>query len=157
MRKGNSDAVVSGGGAGAEGSQAKSGDGAWEPQYCFSTLEFMPQDYEVMNLYTSTSPRLFFTQKLVCTRFLLEGEDGNCLPGVAPADEDEARLVDAKIVGQIILNENVVKRRIGDRSEVVEECQTEQDRAKALEKWFGIRLTVGEKRGIRGMVSELGA
>lgn len=165
MRKGNSTAVLSGGGAGTEGSATskhleQEGDSVWEAQYAFSTLEFLPQDFEIMNLYTSTSPRIWFTQKIVCTRFLLEGEDGSCLPDETTVQEgDEAEkekwLIDGKIVGQMILNQDVVKRRISDRSEVVEEIKTEEERARALEKWFGIRLTEGEKRGIRGMVSQL--
>jgi len=157
MRKGNSSAVLSGGGAGTEGSATSKDqeqEGVWEAQYAFSTLEFLPQDFEIMNLYTSTSPRIWFTQKIVCTRFLLEGENGSCLPNET-GDEKEKQLVDGKIVGQMILNQDVVKRRIGDRSEVVEEVKTEEDRVQALRKWFGIRLTEGEKRGIRGMVSQL--
>lgn len=157
MRKGNSSAVLSGGGAGTEGaatSKDQEQEGVWEPQYAFSTLEFLPQDFEIMNLYTSTSPRIWFTQKIVCTRFLLEGEDGSCLPDEI-GDKDEKRLVDGKIVGQMILNQDVVKRRIGDRSDVVEEGKTEEERVRALRKWFGIRLTEGEKKGIRGLVSQL--
>lgn len=154
-------------GDGGDGGDGKNGgSGEWEPQYCFSTLEFFPVDFELMNLYTSTSPRVWFTQKIVVTRFILEGDDGVCLPSSTTTttpqnNEDDAegdrKLVESKIVGQMILHSNVVKRRIGDKSEVVEELQTEEERARALEKWFGIRLTRGERRGIRGMVTELGA
>lgn len=30
-------------------------EGEWQPCYCFTTAEFLPQDFEVMNLWTSTS------------------------------------------------------------------------------------------------------
>lgn len=145
-------------------------DGEWQPNYAFTETEFLPQDFEMMNFYTSKSPRIFFTFKIVMVRYLLEGDDGSCVgeddhakSGSGPNGSGELdwegkldkQLVEKKIVGQIILNGSVVKRRIGSKTETLEELKTEDDRCKALEKWFGIVLTSGERRGIRGMVTEL--
>lgn len=131
----------------------------WMPQYAFTETEFLPADFAMMNWYTSTSPQMWFTYRIVCARYLLDGDfdDLSCTP---LNEEQELSMkmqarVDRKIVGQISLDGGVVKRRIGDKSEVVEVCKTEAERVKALERWFGIRLTAEERRGIKGLGTEL--
>ena len=48
-----------------------------------------------------------------------------------------------------------VKRRVRGKTEILETLQTEEDRVKALEKYFDMHLREGEIQGIRGMTSEL--
>lgn len=48
-----------------------------------------------------------------------------------------------------------VKRRIQGKSEIVEVMNSEEDRVKALGKYFDMHLRVGEIEGIRGLASEL--
>jgi len=135
------------------------GQPGWNAQYAFTETEFLPADFAMMNWYTSTSPQMWFTYRIVCARYLLQGDDDDLsLP--PPSEQQELSMkikarVDREIVGQISLDGGVVKRRIGDKSEIVEVCKTEEERVKALEKWFGIRLTAGERRAIKGLVTEL--
>lgn len=59
------------------------------------------------------------------------------------------------IVGAITLSGSTIKRRIREKSEVMVECVTEEERVAALEKHFGIVLSSKEQASIRGTVTEL--
>lgn len=108
----------------------------WRPAYCFSEIEFLPQDFGVMNFYTSQSRTSWFTQKVVCVRIILD------------ANEE-------KIEGQLILAGNQVKRRIRGESEVLQTLKTENDRVNALATWFGLHFQEEEVQGIQGLVSQI--
>ncbi|GAD94449.1 hypothetical protein PVAR5_3075 [Paecilomyces variotii No. 5] len=108
----------------------------WAPAYCFSDIEFLPQDFAVMNFSTSKGEGSPFTKDLMIMKGILD-------------DDEEA------LIGQYTLSGTEVKERIGGDAKTVEILRTEQDRVNALAKWFGIRLHQEEINGIRGMVSEL--
>lgn len=67
----------------------------------------------------------------------------------------------AKALGQITLVNEVFSRRMLNseegtvEKEVLRECKTEEERTEGLEEWFGIVLRDDEKKGIRGLVSEI--
>jgi arylamine N-acetyltransferase len=108
----------------------------WNSFYVFREEEFLLEDFRVMSYYTSTSAASFSTYTVVVVKFLREeGEE--------------------KVIGKVMLINGTVKRNLGGRTEVVEECETEEQRVMALKKWFGITLSEEEKRGIKGYVSEL--
>ena len=110
-------------------------DSDWEIKYSYTELEFLPQDYAVMNYYTSTSQRTFFTRIVVGEKKIL-GDDG-------------------EIIGNLILMGNNLKwRKHGDKEKEVE-FQTEAERLEALEKYFGIKFGAAERDGIRGLPSEI--
>lgn len=112
-------------------------DGApWRDMYHFGEMEFMPGDFEVMNLTTMSAPRSFFVQSVMCMWTLF----------------DEKKETPT---GLLILHRGYVKRRIGAESEFIEKFEDEEQRVKALEKYFGIVLTPEERNGIRGLASEL--
>lgn len=111
-------------------------DSDWLPMICFSEVEFLLQDFDVMNFCVSQNRTSWFTQVLVCSRMILD-EDGR------------------EIVGQVVMLGKEVKRRIQGKSEIVEVMNSEEDRVKALGKYFDMHLRVGEIEGIRGLASEL--
>lgn len=117
-------------------SHRESDDAAWIPGYSFTEIEFFPEDFEVMNLSTMSLPQSFFTQALICVRAFLSEENG-------------------ELEGFLILFHNEVKRRKGGTTEVIQTLKNEKKRVKALKDWFGIVLTEGEQKGIRGFVTEL--
>lgn len=104
--------------------------------YCFTELEFLPIDYSIMNYYTSTSPRTFFTKVIVAEKKILS-EDGETL------------------VGNIILGNGDLKWRIHGKKEKEIKFDNEDDRLKALDEHFGIRFGQVERESIRGLSSEL--
>lgn len=106
----------------------------WVPMYCFTELEFLPQDYEIMNLWTSQSRKTWFTYSIVATKMIME---------------------EGEVVGEIILSGAEVKRRMRGDVERLRDCKSEEDRVEALERWFGVKLTDGERKGVKGMVTAL--
>lgn len=109
-------------------------DHDWEPMYCFTELEFLPGDYQVMNLTTSTSPTTFFTQMVFMEKKLL-GNDG-------------------EIVGNIIIGTDI-KWRVHGKKEREIKFESEDDRVKAIEENFGIKLGIVERESILGLVSQI--
>ena len=107
----------------------KDEENTWTPTYCFTELEFLPQDYEMMSWFTSTFPTSFFTRHVTATRMVL----------------DEAG---EKIVGNITLFEATIKKSIGGKSEVLKECKTEDERVKALKEYFDIELREEQINGL---------
>ncbi|KAH8896679.1 cysteine proteinase [Thozetella sp. PMI_491] len=112
------------------------GTAPWREQTCFLDHEFLPGDFQVMNLRTMTNPTSLFVKSVVATKIIL--------------DEQAVRPV-----GVIILFRNYVKRRIGDKAEIIENLETEEDRVKALGTYFDIVLSAEDQRAIRGLASEL--
>ena len=106
----------------------------WEPTYCFAETEFLPQDYEMMNFWTSQNRKSFFTYAILMAKLVME---------------------EGKLVGTVTMRDAVAKRRVGDEAVEMRTCKTEEERLEVLRDWFGIRLTLEEERGIRGTVTEL--
>jgi arylamine N-acetyltransferase len=116
-------------------------DREWNSFYCFPEFEFLPQDFEIMNYFTSTSQGAtnFQTRTVLIVRFL-RGEVGG---------EEE------QIVGKVMLVNGEIKRNMGGKTELVKVCETERERVKAVEEYFAITLTEEEKEAVRGRNVEL--
>ena len=85
----------------------------WLPMYCFTELEFLPQDYETMNFQTSQSRTSWFTYKIVVVKMILE---------------------EGEIVATLMLVGGDLRRRIKGEIEDLKACKTEEDRVQALEE-----------------------
>jgi arylamine N-acetyltransferase len=109
----------------------------WLDAYAFNEIEFFPEDYEVMNLHTMTTRWSFFTQTVLCVKVVLD-EKQEDIEGVVSLYKDEVK---KKIKGEVVESEKF---------------ETETERVKGLEKWFGIRLNEEERKGIRYLSTELG-
>ncbi|KAL7813637.1 arylamine N-acetyltransferase 1 [Trichoderma aethiopicum] len=110
----------------------------WIERYCFTDMEFFREDYQVANYYCSTVRTSVFVNQVFALRGILNDE-GNGLAGV------------------LTLVQGEVRRRVDGvpGMEVVERMDNEEERVKALGKWFAIPLTNKEARAIRQMPSEL--
>ncbi|KAL8763243.1 MAG: hypothetical protein Q9184_000883 [Pyrenodesmia sp. 2 TL-2023] len=111
-------------------------DKDWEPTYCFSETEFLPQDYELMNFWTSQNRRSLFTYSILMAKMIMS-EEGRLIGAVTLSDGRDA------------------KKRIGSEVVEIRVCKSEQERLQLLKDWFDIRLTEEEERGITGTVTEL--
>lgn len=109
-------------------------DQPWTPGYAFTEIEFFLADFEVMNFFTSRSRDCFLTTKLLVVMFLREGD---------------------QVYGKLVLDHDKVKKNVGGKNEIIEECNTEKERIQALRHHFGVELTEDEQSGIRGKISEL--
>lgn len=108
----------------------------WLSMICFSEMEFLPQDFELMNFAVSQRRSSWFTQTFVCTRMILDSNG-------------------QEIVGQCILAGKEVKRRVRGQTEILQVIGSEDDRVKALAKYFDMHLRDSEIQGIRGLGSEI--
>lgn len=109
-------------------------DQPWVPSYAFSEMEFTPSDFEMMNYFTSSHRTSWFTYFVVCVKMVME---------------------DGEIVGDVTLFGSEVKRRIRGKSELLCLCSSEEERVKALDELLGVKLSLAEVSGIRGMPTEL--
>ena len=108
----------------------------WEPMYCFTETEFLPRDFEMMNFWTSQSRKSLFTNCIMCVRKIMDERSH-------------------ELVGTLILTGAEVKRRVGEKTEHLKTCKTEEDRVEVLENMFGVKLTNEEKSAIGGLVTQL--
>lgn len=113
-------------------------DKPFMPNYCFpDNVEFLPGDYMIMNQFTSTDKRVFFTQIVVAVKHILS-DDGE------------------EVVGEIVLLGNKVHRRVFGKKTDLGTLDSEDQRVEALEQHLGIRLTEMQRYGILGMQSMIG-
>ncbi|KAJ5169413.1 Arylamine N-acetyltransferase [Penicillium coprophilum] len=108
----------------------------WLPMICFADVEFLPQDFGVMNFSVSQSRTSWFTQVFVCMRMIMD-QSGT------------------EIIGQCVMSSKEVKERLRGETKILQVLGTEEDRVKALAKYFDMHLREDEIQGIRGMISEL--
>ncbi|KAF1984182.1 arylamine N-acetyltransferase 1 [Aulographum hederae CBS 113979] len=108
----------------------------WVDIYCFTELEFLPDDYKIMSLYTSTSPQTFFTQMVVCVLLLRD------------ADKEELK-------GTMILLGNNLKARIDGNTNTSKAFESEDDRLECLKDTFGIVFDGSGKKAIKGTAAEV--
>lgn len=108
----------------------------FKPKYCFTELEFLPQDFAVMNHYVSTSRTSMFVNTLLCMKLL--------------PDEKYS-----EIIGDITLWGSEIKEREWGLSRSMMEIKSERDRVEALEKCMGVKLLDEEVNGIRGLPTEI--
>lgn len=109
-------------------------DSQWTPGYCFSEIEFLPQDFETMNFFVSKSQKSWFTYYVVCLKFLMD-------------EQTEEIVGDVTLFGrELTERKNGVGKKIGT-------LNSEVERVEALEKYLGVKLSSTEKAGIEGMAS----
>ncbi|KAI8629070.1 cysteine proteinase [Xylariaceae sp. FL1651] len=114
-------------------------DKEWNPFYAMAEVEFMPLDWEVVNVYASNSSKSWQTNTVIAIKFLRRTrEDG----------EEE-------IYGKRMLVNGIIKENLGEKTKVIHECKTDDERVEALKRYFDIRLTEEEANGIKGWKTAL--
>ncbi|KAI1862935.1 hypothetical protein JX265_008981 [Neoarthrinium moseri] len=114
-------------------------DREWNSYYCFTETEFTPDDWEVVNWYTSLNSNSFQTTMVLINKFLGR-----------PTDDGEM-----EIYGKRMLVDGVAKENLGGKTQIIEVCNTEAERTAAIAKHFGILLTEDESNAIRGWRTEI--
>ncbi|KAE8422452.1 arylamine N-acetyltransferase 1 [Aspergillus pseudocaelatus] len=106
----------------------------WIHNYAFTEIEFFQRDFEVMSFFTSCHSDCFLTSHLLVVKYLRERDE---------------------VYGEIVLDDDKVKKNQGGKNVLVHMCMTERERVKALKDQFGIELTEEEQKGIQGRMSAL--
>jgi len=117
-------------------SHRESDEANWVDGYTFTEVEFFPFDFEVMNLATMTLRQSFFVQTLLCVRVILDEKTGDP-------------------VGQLILMNGELKKKVLGKYELLETFQAEEERIAGLKKWFGIEISDEDQKGIVDLPTEL--
>lgn len=112
----------------------KSATHEWVSDYCFTEVEFLFEDYEMMNFWTSKHPESFFVQRILVVRMIM---------------------VANKLIAVLTMLDGELKERREGKTETIATCETEDERLKVFQHFFGIELEEVEKQGIRGLASEL--
>ncbi|KAH7383993.1 arylamine N-acetyltransferase 2 [Pyrenochaeta sp. MPI-SDFR-AT-0127] len=124
-----------------------SNEQGWNAFYAFDDgAEAMEPDFHNLNWYTGSHPESFQTFTAIIVKFLRRPVESRT---------DSYQVGDQEIYGKRMLINGVVKENLGGKTSVVQDCKTEEERLLALEKWFGMRFTEEEKRGIQGWGTEL--
>lgn len=111
-----------------DGKRVKWSDGCnFYPQ-----VEFTERDYAVMSFATSTKKDATFQSIMMCARMLREDE--------IPEEHKGEK-------GRIVILDKFLRRKIGDKLEILKEFACEEERVEALKEWFGI---VVDRESIRG-------
>ncbi|KAJ6090371.1 hypothetical protein N7486_009186 [Penicillium sp. IBT 16267x] len=108
----------------------------WVSYICFSDVEFLPQDFAMINFSVSQNRTSWFGQVFVCMRMIMD------------QNEDQ-------IIGQYVMSGKEVKKRVHGKTEILQILHNEKDRIKALAKYFGMSLRQSEIQGIQGLTSEI--
>lgn len=126
----------------------------WVPMYCFTALEFLPEDIACMNFAPWLNPQTFFTHKVVVVRFTTskESDASSDLPG-SPLED----VLEAEIDGSLTINQNELKWRRHGKKTVDWAFKSEADRVEALRKYFGIQLGIEDREAILGAAAEIGS
>jgi arylamine N-acetyltransferase len=109
----------------------------WNTFYCFSEVEFIHEDFEVMNWYTCKNPNSFHSDGIFVVKLFGDGE---------------------KVYKKMIMVDGTVKENspeTGGRTKVKLLCQTEEERLAAFKEYFSIEFTDEEKTAIHGTCTEL--
>lgn len=115
-------------------------DKPWVNFYCFSDkVEWMPEDFHVSNHFAGHRAESFQTFTVLCIKFLKEW------------NEEKGW----EVFGKRMLVNGTVKENLGGRTQVVLECESEEERIAALREWFGLELTNEEIESIKGYKTEI--
>jgi arylamine N-acetyltransferase len=104
----------------------------WKTLYTFITIEFHPEDYEVVAHGVNTMPgSLFLDTVLMVQLFRPDGPD-------------------SKSLGRWALFRGELKKRVGESEEIVRRFEFEEDIAEAIKEAFGIELSSEEIDCMKG-------
>ena len=118
----------------------------WKAAYAFEDREWLPHDFAPLNFSQSMNPRSMFVKTVVLTRVVLSEDGGEAVGQVTCVGGEISRRMR---VGH--------KGEVGWRveKEVLRVCESEEERVEGLERWFGVVLRQDERRGIKGLASEI--
>ncbi|KAJ3482099.1 hypothetical protein NLG97_g7656 [Lecanicillium saksenae] len=120
----------------------------WNSFYSFAELEFFQEDFEVQNWWACAHTLHRWTVLVV--RFLREGELVQYTEGSEQTNRAAEAADDVRIVGKVMLVNNLVKVNMGGKTQVVCELKSEAERVAALKTYFNITLLDGEVSAIYG-------
>lgn len=125
----------------------------WITSYCFfSEWELLLEDVAVINYWPQKHPASVFMNNVLCLRATTEDEKDGFYTGIQHGESDCAL---GEIDGMLILFGNSFKWRRKGETTLKKQLDTELERMEVLKNYFGITLSEGDQRAIRGTYTEL--
>lgn len=106
----------------------------WIPVHCFSELEFLPSDFQIINFYSSQYPQSIFRRNLNISKHLLRN---------------------GEFFGVVTCDGKQLKRREHGIKTLNIEFKTEEERTTALQEHMGIVLLPAEKAAIENYPTQI--
>jgi hypothetical protein len=125
--------------------------------YCFTDVEFLPEDIQIMNLKPSTTLTSIFVQRLIATRFVTSEDvvvDDNGTLKVLNTDQCRNVPLD----GQLILEGNTAKLRRNGEKVFEKVLESEAARVDFLQAVIGhgkLELSEAEREAIKGTAAAI--
>ncbi|KLU90501.1 N-acetyltransferase [Magnaporthiopsis poae ATCC 64411] len=139
-----------------EKKEEREGEGpSWRPRYCFSELEYLPADYEVMNYHAMTHPDSYFVKTVLAVRTILQEEPREGDADTGSYGQSGGGGVQPRAKGTIVLHKDEVKQTVYGKSVLLERLSSEEQRIRALEKYFGLVVSPEQAVCIKGRQSEI--
>ncbi|RUS33807.1 hypothetical protein BC938DRAFT_483794 [Jimgerdemannia flammicorona] len=104
-------------------------DSPWMSAVVFDLTERSHADYYVANQYMSTNPESKFVKNVMMAR-LRRDEDG--------------------VLTRVLLLNDILKLRRDGETKLIQQFEREHERVKAIEEWFGIKLSEEDIGGMKG-------
>lgn len=124
----------------------------WMPVYCFTDVEFFPEDIAAMNFEPWLDKQTFFTHKVVCVRFGTNNERSE-----APGSPDTTTLEAAEIDSTLTVNHDVFKWRRNGKKVIELQLKNEEERVDVFRHYFGIELSEEDQESILGTAAQIGS
>ena len=125
-------------------------DAHWRVVYAFSEEEFFPTDFESANFSVCHTPGGFFWDKIVASKhFWLDEEEASTTHSMSDG------FIETRHVGRFGMEGAVIRRHVGNRTDIIRIVTTEVERTEVLQKIFGIHIPPEGLDHIRGRASAL--
>lgn len=128
-------------------------DSVWNTYYAFNESEASDWDLQCANFWVVSHPDSFQRKQILAVKFVRS--DVQEIVQREELEENNGMQGEVNVLGKIMLADDIVKRNMGRKTEIVKQCRTETERLEALKEYFGIYLTDEEQQGIRGFETEL--
>ncbi|KAI1086409.1 hypothetical protein F5B19DRAFT_161403 [Rostrohypoxylon terebratum] len=137
--------------------QRISPEAEWVPWFCFVDIEFLPEDINVLNYYTWRSPTSWFTQKVIVSRFTtnLERDSEEELNQKWGWKSQYKTVDEGMIDGQLTIFHDSLKWRRDGKVTLDVKLESEEQRIRAIWKYFGIDLEEEDRLTILGTVGDI--
>lgn len=122
----------------------------WRVVYAFSEEEFFQTDFESANFAVYSKPGGFFLDKVVASKhFWLNQEEARTTHGTIDAP------IQARHVGRFGMEGDLIRRHIGNHTDIVKTVTTEAERVEALQEFFSLHISTEAVECIRGRATVL--
>lgn len=119
-------------------------DADWTPLYCFTETEIFPNDIPALNYSPWLSPKIHFTQRVVCVRQATDKEQDP--PGQASEEAIDTGTID----GTLIIDHDKFKWRRNGKTVKETTFSSDDQRVEAFKMYFGIELDSEDREAILG-------